>query len=212
MESKRRSNRGKWIALISVVLIGAGYYTIGAARPSFDAVEVAQAETRMWQAYYTDDKTALALELVAFMRNRYGLSLLEAKNAGEALAYASMKFRKASDDYEDAALGDLIEAYRVIQKGTGAPFDPEEAARAELAWWVARRTPGANSTEQVGAKIAALYQVLNGGEHPAFDEAGRLRAEAAGLRDAGGAQADWASVESLLVESYRRLAEANLGA
>ena len=57
-------------------------------------------------------------------------------------------------------------------------------------------------------KIGDLYATLYGGPNEAFDEAGILRARAAALRDAGGAEADWAEVESLLRQSYRTLVEA----
>lgn len=196
------------IALIVCVVILAGVtgsrLLFGSS--SFDPEAVAEAETRMWQAYYTRDKMALGMELIAMLRSQYGVSMLEAKAIGERLAKASMTFGRSRGDYEKRVLPDLIDAYTRIRDATGRQFDPETAARAELAWWVARRTPGDDSVEQVGDKIAALYAVLYGGDHPAFRDAGRLRAEAAHLRDTGGADADWDAVERLLVQSYRNLA------
>jgi hypothetical protein len=38
-----------------------------------------------------------------------------------------------------------------------------------------------------------------------MERAGLLRAQAAALRDEGGANADWEKVEALLVESYQAL-------
>jgi len=64
------------------------------------------------------------------------------------------------------------------------------------------------SAEQVGEKIAELYAILYGDTRPGFAKAGELRAEAAALRDQGGANADWPKVEALLRESYRALADA----
>ena len=78
---------------------------------------------------------------------------------------------------------------------------------AELDWWVARRTPGSDSVEEVGRLIAYLYTVLFGENQPAFERAGLLRAQAAHIRDEGGASCNWGMVEKLLHESYQALQE-----
>jgi hypothetical protein len=196
----------KWVVLASVAVVAAVIiFRIIFGRPSFKADKAAQAETRMWQAYYSDDKTQLGLQLIALLRNQHGLSLFESKEIGELLAGAAMKFRSANGNYEEAALPDLVRAYGLIKQAAGASFDPNEAARSELAWWIARRTHGQNSAEQVGEKIAKLYAILYGKDCPAFRKAGLLRAQAAELRDSGGENADWARIEVLLRESYREL-------
>jgi hypothetical protein len=41
-----------------------------------------------------------------------------------------------------------------------AGFDPRAVARAELAWWVARRTPGQDSPERIGRLMAEAYARL----------------------------------------------------
>lgn len=81
----------------------------------------------------------------------------------------------------------------------------DAVARAELGWWVARRTPGRNSPAQVGAEIANLYALLYGKTNPNLQKAGLLRAKAAYLRDQGGNSPDWQEVERLLRESYEAL-------
>jgi hypothetical protein len=194
-----------WPILAMVIVLAVVCFRIMVGRPGFDADKVAQAETRMWQAYYSEDKTQLGFQLIALLRNQHGLSLLEAKEIGELLARSAMKFRLAKGDYESVALPDLAKAYSLIKLATGAPFDPDKVARAELAWWVARRTPGQNSTEQVGKRIAELYALLYDRDHPAFEKAGLLRAQAAKMRDSGGKNADWVRVEALLRKSYREL-------
>ena len=195
-----------WLALVVVAAIAVVLYRVGLGRPSFDADMMAQAETKMWQAYYSGDRTQIGLQLIALLRNQHGMTLLEAKRAGESFAQAAMKFRSAREHYDAVALGDMTAAYDVIRQASGASYDSQEAARAELAWWVARRTPGQDSAEQVGAKIAELYAVLYGRADPAFEQAGVLRAQAAILRDSGGSQADWPEVQNLLTDSYRILA------
>lgn len=195
----------KWSTFVVVILLFLLGFRIIFGRPSFDADKVARAETRLWQAYYSGDKTQLGLQLIALLRNQYGLSFLEAKEIGELLASSAMKFRSANGDYESIALPDLSKAYGLIKQATGASFDPDKVARAELAWWVARRTQGQNSAEQVGKRIAELYALLYGNDCPAFEKAGLLRAQAAEVRDSGGQDVDWGHVEDMLRKSYREL-------
>ena len=52
---------------------------------------------------------------------------------------------------------------------------------------------------------AQFYALLYGDTNPDIQRAGLLRAQAAALRDAGGANADWPKVEALLVDSYTSL-------
>ncbi len=198
----------KWIVLaIGLVFVLVWLISLMGS-PAFDADAVAESETRMWQAYYSGDRMQLGLELMELMREQYGFSLFEAKDCALLLARAAVKFQNANSDYERIVLDDLTAAYVCIQKASGGSFDPEAVARAELAWWVARRTPGNDSAEQVGALIADLYRLLYGSDMQAFHDAGVLRAQAAGLRDSGGKNAEWTRIEDLLKESYRKLSGA----
>jgi hypothetical protein len=198
----------KWIVLAAVVIVAVSLFRMVLVRPSFDPDKIARAERRMWQSYYSGKGTELGLELIALFRNQYGLTLFEARKIGELFALSAMRFQSARGNYERVVLPDLTEAYRLIKQVSGRSFDPEAAARAELSWWIARRTPGQDSAKQVGEKIAELYALLYARDHPAFHAAGVLRAEAAALRDSGGANADWARVEDLLRKSYRELQKA----
>jgi len=205
---QHRASQGRLLKvgiLVIAVVLAAVCFRIVANRPSFAADKVARAETHMWQAYYSGNKTQLGLQLIALLRYQYGLSLPEAKQIGELLASSAMKFRSASGDSERAALPDLAHAYGLIKRATGASFDPDRVAQAELAWWVARRTRGQNSAEQVGRRIAELYALLYGRDRPSFARAGLLRAQAAAVRDSAGNNADWVQIEDLLHKSYREL-------
>ena len=86
-----------------------------------------------------------------------------------------------------------------------AGFNPRTLARAELAWWVARRTPGENSPEQVGALMAEAYALMYEAPRARVMRAALLRAQAAALRDAEANQPDWEAIGRLLRESYRDL-------
>jgi hypothetical protein len=167
--------------------------------------KVATAEVQMWKAYYSNDVMMLRRELLNLLRSHFGLSIMEAMNVCEPLALAAMKFDRAKSDYKSKVLPDLERAYVRLKNATGILYDPKEAARAELDWWVARRTPGIDNPEEVGRRIALLYTVLFGKSSQKFEQAGLLRAQAAHLRDKGGALCDWEKVERLLLESYRTL-------
>ena len=205
---RRASRAGLLLLVAALFLIGAGIAGCRSifARPPFDPDAVARAEAAMWKGYYDGNRVRVALSLMELLRVQFGMTLSEARAVAQPLARAALAFKPARDRYAERVLPDLTEAYRRIARFSGAAFDPEAAARAELAWWVARRTPETKSPDQVGARIAALYAVLNGAPHPAFERAGRLRAEAAQLRYSGRANPDWPRIETLLRDSYREAA------
>ncbi len=93
-----------------------------------------------------------------------------------------------------------------------AGFDPRAVARAELAWWMARRIPGQNSPEQVGGHMADAYALLYETTSARVTTAAVLLARAAALRDADAAAPDWTAIGHLLRESYRDLHLALAGA
>src|SRR6185503_9296911 len=101
-------------------------------------------------------------------------------------------------------------AYTTAGRWLNAGFDPRAVARAELAWWVARRMPGQNDPAQVGGLIADQYALLYEAPRAAVERAALLRAEAAAMRDTQARQPDWDAIGRLLRESYRDLA-ATLG-
>jgi hypothetical protein len=113
------------------------------------------------------------------------------------LARAAARFadRTAGDD---AVLRDLEAAYAKARSWTGAAFDPHAVARAELAWWVARRTAGQNSPEQVGRLIAEEYALLYETTPANVGAAALLRAQAAALRDAQAGRPDWTEIGRVL--------------
>ena len=117
------------------------------------------------------------------------------------MAAATFAFRGGKKNV-GGIVNDVEKAYAHIRAATGQDFDPHEAAKAEVAWWVARRTPGHNSVEEVGSIIAELYAILYGQSNPDIEYAGYLRAKAARVRDKS---ADWVEVEKLLQQSYTHL-------
>jgi hypothetical protein len=171
---------------------------------NFEADRTAHLELEMWQAYYSKKNVRLFRLLVVMLREQYRYSWAKAATTGFYLARPAARFAGLKSGYDDV-LPDLERAYSMIEEWTRAGYDPKAVARAELAWWVARREPENSQEEIVGRLIAEEYALLYQVPVTRVANAGRLRAQAAALRDRGGSQADWAAVSRLLRESYREL-------
>ncbi len=170
----------------------------------FDPARLADLETRMWQAYYGRERVRLFALLVTMLHEQYRYSWATAAAEGFHLARAAATFGDLRGGY-DRVLPDLEAAYRRARDWTHASFDPNAVARAELAWWVARRVPGRNSPEQIGALISEEYALLYETRTEAVANAARLRAEAAALRDSEAPRPDWDTIAQLLHASYSDL-------
>jgi hypothetical protein len=203
----RRSTR-----IIAVILIAGSFLLAFALTPpsgprslrEFDPDRLASLETRMWQAYYAKEKPRLFLLLVTLLHEQYHYSWAMAAREGLHLARAAATFGDLSD-HDERVLPDLEAAYGKIRAWTGAAFDARAVARAELAWWEARRVPGRNSTEQIGQLIAEEYALLYESSPGAMAVPALLRAQAAALRDAHPDRPDWPTIGRLLQQSYREL-------
>lgn len=204
-EKKSRRYLSKLILVFFLVLIASLYYKGCVHRPRYDAEKIAASETAMWKAYYRGEKKKLVWELVNLQRTQFGMTLLEALKVSKELGEAAYIFSQIKGNYEEATLPYLRKAYSSIKEYRNENFDVEAVSRAELSWWIARRTPGRNSSENVGAEIANLYALLYGETNPDIQKAGYLRAKAALLRDQGGNNPEWQEIERLLKESYEAL-------
>lgn len=206
--------RRRWV-LLTVAVTGAVLYYAGwvATPPGprshrvFDPDRLADLELDMWRAYYAKARVRLFRGLVVSLHEQYRYPWAKAGRVAFHLARAAATFGDLRGDYNQV-LPDLERAYSISKAWTGAGYDPAAVARAELAWWVARRIPGQNSPEQVGGLIADEHALLYDVPRERVLEAAILRARAGRLRDEGGDRADWDTVGRLLRESYRSLAAA----
>jgi hypothetical protein len=170
----------------------------------FDADRLANLEVRMWQAHNGKERVRRFALLVTLLHEQYHYSWAMAAVEGFHLARAAATFGDLTGHYE-VVLPDLEAAYDRVRSWTDASFDPRAVARAELAWWEARRIPGRNGAEQVGALIAEEYALLYETTRERMATAAQLRAEAAALRDARAGSPDWSTIARLLQQSYREL-------
>ena len=173
----------------------------------FNPSRLADLEVRMWQAYYAKERVRLFSLLVTMLHEQYHYSWAVATTEGFHLARAAATFGDLKGGY-DIVLPDLEAAYATARSWTGAGFDPRVVAKAELAWWVARRIPGQNSAGQVGALIADEYAALYETSRTRMETPAFLRAQAAALRDAEAGTPDWTRIGVLLRASYRELLSA----
>jgi len=203
----------RWLArLATVVSVVAAFTLAFALTPprgprsmrQFEPARLADLEVRMWQAYYAKERVRLFSLLVTMLREQYHYSWATATVEAFHLARAAATFGDLTGSY-DVVLPDLEAAYAQARSWTDAGFDPRAVARAELAWWVARRIPGQNSPEQVGRLIAEEYALLYETSRERVEDAALLRAKAASMRDEQAGHPDWSTIGRLLRASYDEL-------
>jgi hypothetical protein len=188
---------------------------VGRWGTDFDADRLATLETRMWKAYYRRQPARLFGWLVLGLREQARVSWPRAFLASLWLTKAAARFARADGDYERFA-PDIGRGYRTVRLPD--EVDAMEVARRELRWWVVRREIGLAAGSAAGDAITALYAAIYALPVPAVAEAGRLRGEAAEVRDRGAAadpdgptgagRAYWPEVARLLRASYRSLEDA----
>jgi hypothetical protein len=178
----------------------------------FDAERLADLETAMWKAYYRRQPGRLFALLIQGLHEQAHASWPRALAAAFFLTKGAAGFARAAGDYERFA-PDIARGYRLL--GLPPDVDAVEVGRRELRWWVVRREIGLAAGVAAGEAITRLYGAIYAVPESAVAEAGRLRGEAAEVRDRG-ATADpegprarglgyWPEVARLLRESYREL-------
>jgi hypothetical protein len=178
----------------------------------FDPDRLADLETAMWKAYYRRQPARLFGLLIQGLREQAHASWPRALAAGFFLTKGAAGFARATDGYDRFA-PDIARGYRLL--GLPTHIDAEEVARRELRWWVVRREIGLAAGAAAGEAITRLYAAIYALPESVVSEAGRLRGEAAEVRDRGAAEdpddprarglAYWPEVARLLRRSYREL-------
>lgn len=178
----------------------------------FDPDRLALLELRAWKAYYRRQPVRLFGLLVLANHEQAHVWWHRALLAAFYLARGASRFARATSDY-DRFTPDIVRGYRTL--GLPPTVDAQEVARRELRWWVVRREIGPAAGEEAGKAITALYSAIYDLPEEAVAEAGRLRGQAAEVRDRGAAddpegqtaagRAYWPEVARLLRDSYRSL-------
>ena len=182
----------------------------------FDPDRLADLETAMWKAYYRKQPARLYGYLLKGIREQAGVSWPRAILASLFWTRAAARFGNTVGETEpdyDRFAPDIARGYRLL--GLSPTVDADEVARRELRWWVVRREIGPAAGAAAGDAITSLYAEIYGLPEAAVAEAGRLRGEAAEVRDRGATDDPdgprgrgatyWPTVARLLRESYRSL-------
>lgn len=130
---------------------------------NFDPVLVARYEKDSWVAYYRRQWFTLLRLLIGLVRSTYGLSLLQAIYIGIPLTRAQMAFAPQDNDVPKA-IKFMRQFFAYIKRLHHEDFDPDEAALAEVNWWVVHRKFFSHSDapeviESVACAYAAAYRV-----------------------------------------------------
>jgi hypothetical protein len=193
-------------AVLCVVVLAAAYvcFPRHADLTKFDPSAMARLETSMWRHYYEKRYLPLLADLYTVARAEYGFSPLDSLRLAVAAASAAKSFQPSTSRAEaEAALPALVDYFRILSEAAPAPFEAEEAALTELAWWQARRE--AVTPEQYGPIIARVATLVYPVEGEDVRRSGLARAQAMAYRDARGAhmtEADWSSSTNRLELAY----------
>lgn len=177
----------------------------------FDPVAVGTLEAKMWHSYYEREPARLFAQLAQTLRTAYGFPLLRSYLGAYRGATAAFVFKdgKQRSDYEKA-LPALTTYFATLHNTGDIDFDIERVAALELEWWIVHRErakyPDGALGRACAEAAAAFYRV-------AADRtlaSGQLRAQAMLMRDERAERgsltpADWATIESLLHQSYASL-------
>jgi hypothetical protein len=188
------------------------------AQELFDPEQVAKEEVAAWKDYYADDILGLTqhlshLAIVEFRINKLTAWTTVIPQLTEAAKlFKELPHSTTQETYDTTVLPHLTKAYSAIKESLKGTWDPREAAKDELDWWIYRRENEAQDPEIVGKKIADLYRLIYGAQDENhFGRAGYLRAIAGKYRDMCQQlwhhveETDWTIIEGLLEKSYEEV-------
>lgn len=137
----------------------------------FDPLLVARYEKDSWVAYYQRRWFTLLRLLIGLVRSTYGLSVWQAIRVGIPLTRAQMAFAPQANDVPKA-IAQMRQFFVTIQKLHHEDLDPDEAASAEVSWWVVHRKFFGHSDqpeviEAVACAYAAAYRIDPASVHEA---------------------------------------------
>ena len=151
---------------------------------SFDPIAVARFEKDCWVAYYQRRWFALLRLLIGLVRSTYGLSLWQAIWVGIPLTRAQLAFAPQDNDVPKA-IAQMRQFFAFIKKQHHEDFDPDEAALAEVSWWVVhRKFFGHSHNPEVVNAVACAYAAAYRVDPNVVREAAYYRAQAMVYSDA----------------------------
>jgi hypothetical protein len=155
---------------------------------NFDPIKVARCEKDSWVAYYRRQWFTLLRLLIRLVRSTYGLSLWQAIRVGIPLTRAQMAFAPHHDERGNnvpQAIEHMRQFFAYIKEKHGEELDPDEAALAEVSWWVVhRKFFGHSDQPEVIDAVACAYAAAYRIDPARVREAAYYRAQAMVYSDA----------------------------
>jgi hypothetical protein len=178
---------------------------------NFDPIKVARYEKDCWVAYYQRRWFTLLRLLIGLIRSTYGLALFQAIRAAIPATRAQLAFAPQANDVPQAI--EFMRQFFVQVKAIHhEDFDPVDAARAEVSWWVVhRKFFGHSDRSEVTEAVACAYASAYNLPPSTVWEAAQYRAQAMVYSDAWVESARdpdsplLAKEEAALIKSYTAL-------
>ena len=131
---------------------------------TFDPHKVARYETENWVAYYQKDWFKLMRISVAMVRAAFGLSLPQAIYSAYLVARAEVAAAPFPDNDIPTAVAYMTRFLALLKRVHQAGFDPAEAARKDVNWWVVHRQifnqrENQSLIDALADSYAELYQI-----------------------------------------------------
>lgn len=156
---------------------------IGPRIALFEPERLASQEQEAWEAYYYRQWPRLFWLLLQISRTQFGLSWVQAAYAAYVGTQAQVVFASKGDAGGEAQAS-MQRFYHFVKQPSGAAYDPEAAAAAEVRWWVVHRhrRDYPDYSALVGA-MADLYATVYQVSPAAVEDAARHRVEAVAISD-----------------------------
>jgi hypothetical protein len=146
---------------------------------TFDPSLVAYYETENWVAYYQKRWLRLMRVSIGMVRVTFGLNWVQAAYGAYLVARAEMAAAPFPDNDIPRAERYMQRFYAFIKRIHHAGFDPAEAARLDVNWWVVHRQLfGQAENQPLVDALAALYACTYGVPRERVLAAAHGRAEA----------------------------------
>ena len=151
---------------------------------NFDPIKVAHYEKDCWVAYYQRRWLTLLRLLIGLIRSTYGLASFQAIKLGFPATRAQLAFAPQDNDVPQA-IEFMCQFFTQIKAIHHEEFDPADAARAEVSWWVVhRKFFGDSNRSEVIEAVACAYSAVYHLTPAQLWEAAQYRAEAMVCSDA----------------------------
>ena len=144
---------------------------------NFDPRKVAYYEKENYVAYYQKDWLKLFRVSVAMVKEAFALSWLQAIYAAYLVARAEIAAAPFPDNDIPLAESYMKRFYEYVRKIHQEEFDPAQAAKLDVNWWVIhRRLFGKAENQELVDALQNLYQEVYGAASEKFKEAAHGRA------------------------------------